>query len=68
MVCKIASKIAKYNIDEVLELIALAILDYQSKKICTYIHISTCIKIVSMGYNFEFYYSKIWIYYISYQY
>ena len=37
MVCKIASKIAKCNIAEVLELIALAILDYQSKKSCTYI-------------------------------
>ena len=36
MVCKIASKIAskiaKRNIAEVFELIALAILDYQSKK------------------------------------
>ena len=60
MVCKIASKIAKRNIAEVFELIALAILDYQSKKnLHIYIHISTCIKIVSMGYNFEFYYSKI---------
>ena len=32
MVCKIASKIAKHNIDEVLELIALAILDIKARR------------------------------------